>query len=142
MRAMVGMQDSIAGDMLESTIRFMDPAKIGIDSQQYRAAGFRASASGLLEVPGIPHVTIGMMVHIVRPTAGGMELVSRYYLGTHPALRRFPGADQAGEVLEKGGMTRERMELFAYELSVHDMTEWNNLARILPAVHAEFGPSC
>lgn len=128
----------MGGDLFKSTIRFMDPTRLGIDSDAIRSGGFAASASGLLEVPGFPHITVGMMLHMVRPNETGMELLSRYYLGSHPALRRFPGSDQAHSLLQQGGMTPERMELVAFELSIHDMTEWNNLARLLPTLYAEF----
>lgn len=129
----------MGADHFESVIRFVDPSHLGFNMAKFRAAGFEASASGLLEMPGLPDITVGMMVHIVRPTKGGMELFNRYWLGSHPDLWRFPGADQAGGLFAGVGMDEVRMESVAYELAVHDMTEWNNLARILPALHAEFG---
>ncbi|MEY4762357.1 MAG: 2,4-diacetylphloroglucinol specific hydrolase PhlG, partial [Pseudomonadota bacterium] len=131
----------IGPERFEGGIRFLDPSRLGIDMAGFHAAGYRASASGLLEVPGVGGITVGLMLHIVRPVADGMELLSRYYLGTHPALQRFPGAAQAAMLLEKGGMTRDKLEAMGYELSVHDMTEWNNLARILPGLYREFGPA-
>lgn len=127
-------------EFLDSIINFTDPAVLGFDMGKFSAAGFAASASGLLELPGVPDVTVGMMIHIVRPVEGGMELVSRYWLGSHPALRRFPGAEKACELFASVGIDAEKMRNTAYELSVHDMTEWNNLARILPGLYAEFGP--
>lgn len=126
-------------DYFESTIRFCDPTELGFDAEKYRKAGFEGSASGKLEFPGMPHVTNGMMVHIVRPVEGGMELISRYWVGSHPDLRRFPGADQSAPIFAEVGMDAAKMEMVAYELSVHDMTEWNHLARILPKLYAKFG---
>jgi hypothetical protein len=126
-------------DLFESTIRFTDPVHLGIDREQMKKGGYTASASALLEVPGVPGVTVGIMIHMVRPSTGGMELLSRYYLGAHPALKRFPNAQQAPAVLHKGGLTAERLEYIAYELAIHDMTEWNNLAKLLPRLYAEFG---
>lgn len=122
----------------ESTIRFCPPADLGFDPAKFSKAGYEASASGILEFPGIPHVTNGMMVHIVRPVEGGMELISRYWVGSHPALSRFPGEGKAAEIFADVGMTAEKMELVAYELAVHDMTEWNHLARILPGLYRKF----
>jgi 2,4-diacetylphloroglucinol hydrolase len=127
-------------EFLDSIINFTDPAVLGFDPASMKAAGFAASASGLLEMPGLPDVTVGMMVHIVRPVPGGMELVSRYWLGSHPELRRFPGAEKAADLFASVGMNAEKLGNTAYELSVHDMTEWNNLARILPGLYREFGP--
>ncbi|WP_438382339.1 hypothetical protein ABHV46_01030 [Asaia sp. BMEF1] len=125
--------------LLKSTIRFCDPSILGVDMNRYAAAGFQASASGLLELPGHPDITIGLMIHMVRPTSTGMELFSRYWIGAHPALARFPGADKGKELLAGAGMDdAEQLKLMAYELAVHDMSEFNNLARFLPALYQKY----
>lgn len=126
-------------DLFESVIRFTDPTVLGFDLAKLKKAGIEGSASGLLEVPGLRDVTVGVMVHLVRSIPGGMELISRYWLGSHPELARFPGANKAPEILAGAGMNAEKMEQVAYELAVHDMTEWHNLASILPKVYERFG---
>ena len=80
-----------------------------------------------------------MMIHIARDVEGGMELVSRYWIGAHPELQRFSGAEKAAGMMAKIGWNDQLAEMTAYELAVHDMIEFNHLAGLLPAVFAKFG---
>jgi 2,4-diacetylphloroglucinol hydrolase len=78
------------------------------------------------------------MVHIARDTSAGMELFSRYWIGAHPDMARFANAEKAPAMLQHIGFNEQVAEMTAYEMSVHDMTEFNHLARILPGIHQAF----
>ena len=80
-----------------------------------------------------------LMLHLARDTERGLELISRYWIGAHPEFIRFQGGSDAPALLGKMEMDRDAIENLAYEMSVHDMTEFNLLARILPGIHQTFG---
>jgi hypothetical protein len=124
---------------MELLIRFTDPAKLGFDAGAFKRAGFTANASGIVGPAQATDVINSMMIHIGRDVDGGMELVSRYWIGAHPELRRFAGAEKAAGMMQKVGFNDQVAEMTAYELAVHDMIEFNHLASILPALYERFG---
>lgn len=126
---------------MEILIRFTDPSKLGFDPAAYKRAGFTASASAIVGPAQAPDVINSMMLHMGRDVEGGMELVSRYWIGGHPELLRFEGAEKAAGMMAKVGFNDIVAEMTAYELAVHDMIEFNHLAGILPALYAKFGNS-
>jgi hypothetical protein len=129
----------IGPQAMQLLIRFTDPVKLGFDAQAFKRAGFTASASGISGSAQAPDVINSLMVHIARDVDGGMELFSRYWIGAHPELLRFSGAEKAAEMMEKIGWNDQMAEMMAYELAVHDMIEFNHLAGLLPALFAKFG---
>ena len=82
-----------------------------------------------------------LMLHLARDTPAGMELFSRYWIGAHSEFARFPGGSETPALLSRMGMNVETIERLAYEMAVHDMTEFAQLGRILPDVYATFGAS-
>lgn len=123
---------------LDITIRFMPPEELGFDPKRLAAGGFTASTSGLVGHGDHADTVMSMMVHLARDTHAGLELVSRYWIGGHPALRRFPGAEHTLDGLAAAGFTEPMVLGAAYELALHDALEFNHLAKILPALHARF----
>ncbi|MFB7214109.1 DAPG hydrolase family protein [Streptomyces sp. NPDC056255] len=68
---------------------------------------------------------LGVMLHLVRTTADGSELRSRY-------------------IFDRGktcSTDEERAEAlgFAYEMLLHDQTEFTHLSTFLASIHQEFG---
>ncbi|QEW22615.1 hypothetical protein LA6_004847 [Marinibacterium anthonyi] len=133
------VKELVGPQAMELLIRFSDPAKIGFDPAAFKRAGFTANASGIVSPAQAPDVVNSLMVHIARDIDGGMELVSRYWIGAHPELRRFDGAEKAEAMLSQIGWNDQVAEMTAYELAVHDMIEFNHLAGILPALFSQFG---
>ncbi|RMG32491.1 MAG: 2,4-diacetylphloroglucinol hydrolase [Gammaproteobacteria bacterium] len=132
------VKELIGPEMSDFIIHFKDPAELGFDPAAMRAAGFTASASGLISPTAAYGVITSLMVHIARDTAQGMELISRYWIGAHPELKRFKGAAMAGIALKLAGFDEEAAENAAHELAVHDMIEFEHLARLLPGLYARF----
>ena len=123
---------------LDITIRFLPPEELGFDPKRLAAAGFTASASGLVGHGEHADGVMSMMVHLARDTHAGLELVSRYWIGGHPALRRFPGSEHTLDGLVAAGFTEPMVLGAAYELALHDSLEFNHLAKVLPALYARF----
>ncbi len=76
---------------------------------------------------------------LARDTEAGMELFSRYWIGAHPELHRFPEAEGAAALLTKMNLDADGPLQLAYDMSVHDMTEYSHLARMLPRLFSALG---
>ena len=133
------IDEFIGPTSLKIVIHFAPPASLGLDEQALRRAGFTTSASGTIRVADAPDTTFMFMLHLARDTLAGMELLSRYWIGAHPEFVRFPGGSDAPALLSRMGMNAESIEQLAYDMAVHDMTEFAHLGRILPDVFAAFG---
>jgi len=133
------IQEWIGPSRLDAIINFSDPTELGFDPATIKRAGITASASAVSFATPAPDIAFTLLVHVARDAAGGMELFSRYWIGAHPDMARFKNADKAPAFLNKIGFNTQVAEATAYEMSVHDLTEFNHLARILPKVYAQFG---
>lgn len=132
------IQEWIGTNRLDSIIHFSEPADLGFDPQLMRLAGFTASASAICFSTSAPDIPFTLMVHIARDTEAGMELISRYWIGAHSDMARFNNADKTPALLQEMGFNEQVLEAMAYEMSIHDMTEFNHLTRILPSVYQAF----
>ncbi|EHH03579.1 2,4-diacetylphloroglucinol specific hydrolase PhlG [Agrobacterium tumefaciens CCNWGS0286] len=133
------IQEWIGPSRLDAIIHFTDPAELGFDSDKLKKQGFTASASAVCYAAPAPDIPFTLMVHIARDTVDGLELFSRYWIGAHPDMARFRNADKASAMLKKIGFNEQVAESTAYEMSVHDLIEFNHLANILPSIHHKFG---
>ncbi|MHC5307617.1 DAPG hydrolase family protein [Bartonella sp. LJL80] len=133
------VDEFIGPNSLKIIIHFTDPGELGLDAAALKRAGFTASASGTISIAEAPDTTFMLMLHLARDTDRGLELYSRYWIGAHEEFKRFKGGADAPSLMNKMGMNAQALEMLAYEMSVHDMTEFNQLARILPDVYREFG---
>lgn len=133
------VEEYIGAFKLPVYIHFTHPEELGVDPEALKRNGLTTSASGTLRIATSPDVTAGLMLHLARDTDAGLELFSRYWIGAHPELQRFKGADGIGPLLKQMHLDEEGAKVLAYELAVHDMSEFNHLARILPTLYARFG---
>ena len=133
------VDEYIGPTSLKIIIHFAPPTSLGLDEGALRRTRFTTSASGTICVADAPDTTFMFMLHLARDTPAGMELLSRYWIGAHPEFVRFPGGRDTAALLAKMGMDADAMERLAYEMAVHDMTEFAHLGRILPDVFASFG---
>jgi hypothetical protein len=80
-------------------------------------------------------VDVGWLVHHVRPTPGGAEMRSRFWMGgRHVALRvRKSLVDKALRPIAARQLPDPR------DLMVHCAQEMNHLAAFLPALYRRFG---
>lgn len=135
------VDEYIGPTSLKIVIHFAPPASLGLNEQALRRGGFTTSTSGTIRIADAPDTTFMLMLHLARDTPAGMELFSRYWIGAHPEFARFPGGSETPALLSRMGMNAETIERLAYEMAVHDMTEFAQLGRILPDVYATFGAS-
>lgn len=133
------VEEFIGATSLPIHIHFSHPRDLGMDEDALDRAGLTTSVSGTLRFGMAPEVTSALMLHLARDTEAGMELFSRYWIGAHPELHRFPGAEGAAALLAKMNLDADGALQLAYDMSVHDMTEYSHLARILPRLFSAFG---
>lgn len=132
----------IGPSTLNAILHFSDPTELGCDATTLKRAGFTASASAWSAPCAAPDITFTLMLHLGREADNGLELFNRYWIGAHPELKRFPGGEKAPSFLKKMGLDQTGIENIAYEMAVHDMTEFSHLASVLPRIYGQFGPAC
>ncbi|MCP2343231.1 DAPG hydrolase family protein [Actinomadura rupiterrae] len=103
----------------EITITFAEPGELGFDASRLDEAGIRAHACGRLSMNN------GIMIHLVRDTADGFELRSRYIFDQG---KTYSTDDERSEAIK-----------FAYEMVLHDQTEFTHLSTFLADIYGEFG---
>ncbi len=133
------VEEFIGPSSLKIIIHFTDPIELGFSPESLQCAGITASASGAVSIAGSPDTTFMFMLHLARDTEHGLELFSRHWMGAHPEFKRFQGGSQAPALLQRMGMDSRSLETLAYDMSVHDMTEFNQLAVMLPGLYRGFG---
>jgi hypothetical protein len=133
------VDEYIGSELLRISIRFVDPAELGLDTSRFERAGIVGHACARVSLRNAP-LEVVTMVHLARKTPDGIEQRSRYWIGHKVALRllgaRLP-VDAIGAALgTKRRMAGARM---AYEQLLHDQIEFTHLASFLPELWREFG---
>lgn len=132
----------IGDNYLDGIIHFNTPESFGVDGTLLKQNNFTFNASGIITPYDAPSTPMVLMIHLGRDTPTGMEMVNRYWIGTHESWDRFKNFPEGGkrsrEYIMKAGMTKESLEKFAYEMAVHDMTEFSSLGRFLPDIYRQF----
>ncbi|VTT28076.1 Uncharacterised protein [Klebsiella pneumoniae] len=135
----------IGDNYLDGIIHFNTPESFGVDGALLKKNNFTFNASGIITPYDAPSTPLVLMIHLGRDTPAGMEMVNRYWIGTHESWDRFENFPEGGkrsrEYITKAGMTKESLEKFAYEMAVHDMTEFSSLGRFLPDIYRQFAKS-
>ena len=111
-------------------IYFYDSSKVGLAARALRDGRFTANICPLLHPRDVPETPFVFLVHLARDTEKGMKFVTRYWISAHPEMKRFPGGEGTVALMSKMGLTdQDKMEALAYEMAVHDMTAFDQLAQ-------------
>ena len=119
------------GPVQKLAIAFQDPSAFGMDQAEVDASGTAICARTWLREPGI---AVGRLIHFVRRTDNGAEMLSRFWLGDvdtgNPVLNLIANSGPARRSLlpDQSGLYLLR----------HCAAEMNHLATILPELHAQF----
>ncbi|HDR9481987.1 TPA: hypothetical protein QDC20_003084 [Burkholderia aenigmatica] len=129
--------------LLDSYINFDTPESFGVDPAALKANGFTFNASGIITPVTDRHSPLVFMIHLGRDTPAGLEMINRYWIGSHASFGRFKkfpdGARLSQELVRKMKLDKVMLENLAYEMAVHDMTEFTCLGKFLPALYQEYG---
>jgi len=133
------VDEYIGPELVEITIRFVDPTELGLDVARFAEAGVVAHACARVSLrrSALESVT---MVHLARKTGDGIEQRSRYWIGHDPRVSMFGGSVSVDAIGTKLGLKRRMAgERVAYEQLLHDQIEFTHLASFLADIHREFG---
>ncbi|QQX57451.1 DAPG hydrolase family protein [Pseudomonas chlororaphis] len=127
---------------LDGLINFDDPINYGIKKELLAEKGFTFNASGIITPFDAPNTPLVLMIHLARDTPQGLEMINRYWIGTHPSFDRFKqfpnGAKLSANLIQKMHLDKEALENFAYEMALHDMTEFTCLGGFLADIYKEY----
>ncbi|KGI66282.1 hypothetical protein MJO55_00815 [Mycolicibacterium rufum] len=125
------VEEYLGSAYTKAAIRFVPPEQLGLAPHRRGDAVAVCARLGSSELP----VDIGWLVHQVRPTAGGAEMRSRFWMGgAHIGVRH--GNLLANSMIRP---VAARQLPDPRDLMVHCAQEMNHLAAFLPALHARFG---
>lgn len=126
------IEEYIGTSMEKATIRFIDPAELGIPPCDPEQAVFICARIGYSRYP----LDFGWLVHQVRVVEGGAEMRSRFWMGGPHIRLRFSGAlpGLVSRILQKTVRLPEKQ---AIDLLSHCSEEMNHLAAFLPALYTE-----
>jgi hypothetical protein len=127
----------VGNDLLDIVITFSEPSAF-FDVSRFAEAGVTTAICGTVGLQRAP-VRIGFLLHLIRETADGSEMRSRFWLGNIEllgrarALNRLASAPFAARRAATLSMGRD--------LLVHCGMEMNHLAGFLPDLYADYhGP--
>ncbi|WP_208451847.1 DAPG hydrolase family protein [Burkholderia cepacia] len=130
--------------LLDGIINFDVPESLGVDRGALQKNGFVFNASGIVTPANARNSPLVLMIHLGRDTPAGMEMINRYWIGSHSSFNRFKkfpdGAKLSRDLVGKMGLdSKVAMENLAYEMALHDMTEFTCLGKFLPEIYREYG---
>lgn len=125
-------------DVLRLTISFRRPATFGLDEAKVDRAGTAICAR--VGFRGTP-INTGRLIHLIRRTDAGAEMISRFWLGDLEACIPVVGGMVTAAISTRRTRLRLVPDRTGLNLLRHCAKEMNHLAAILPALHKRFGGS-
>lgn len=118
------------------TIAFREPRDLGLDEQAFKEAGVGTAICARVGFSDRP-VDSGHLIHLIRETAEGCEMRSRFWIG-EAHVRALPEGNPIDRLLEKR-FVRQRMipRGLGRDLLIHCAEEMNHLASFLPRLFAQ-----
>ncbi len=128
------VDEVIGGHLDQLAISFTSPGRFGIDVNRFEGT----AVTGTVGTSLVP-VNVGILCHQVRPTEGGSEMRSRFYLNV-AGTRALDAASVACAIKRGPSLPRSiTFDLkFGAALLRHCGEEMNHLAGFLPELYAEF----
>jgi hypothetical protein len=129
--------DEYIGPMIHRlAITFHDPQDFGLAKDSFENAGVSTAICARVGFSDRP-VDAGYLIHLIRETASGCEMRSRFWLG-EAHLRALPEGNPIDRLFEMR-LARRLMipERLGRDLLVHCAEEMNHLASFLPALFAQ-----
>lgn len=144
------VDEYIGAALSRLAIRFVDPTQLGFEDRP--GTTYICGHLGVSDLP----ISVGWVVHQVRPTEEGCEMRSRFFLG-HPEVLHLPAksvsnlivarllTNRAGRLALKPVMdaivSHATRDPLGHDLLHHCASEMNHLASFLPELYAEFRDS-
>jgi hypothetical protein len=117
-------------------IAFHEPREFGLAEQSFKDAQVSTAICARVGFSDYP-VDTGYLIHLIRETAQGCEMRSRFWLG-EAHVRAVPEGNPIDRILATRFVRRMIMkDRLCRDLLVHCAEEMNHLAGILPALFAQ-----
>ncbi len=130
------VDEYIGPDLHKLTISFRPPEAFGLDPKLVDRQGTAICArTGLRNTP----LNIGRLIHLVRRTDTGCEMLSRFWIGDVGFAVPLAGEVDIGSLQTPAQLRALVPPVFGQNLLRHCAEEMNHLAMILPALFDKFG---
>jgi hypothetical protein len=130
------VDEYVGPSIFRLAISFHEPRDFGFDQHAFKDAGVTTAVCARVGFSDRP-VDSGFLIHLIRETAEGCEMRSRFWMG-EVNLRPLPNRNPLDQVLNtrfvRRMMTPTRL---ARDLMVHCAEEMNHLAGFLPDLFAQ-----
>jgi len=121
---------------LFSQTRYQRAAEVGVSEDSFEEAGISTAICARVGFSDVP-VDTGYLVHLIRETANGCEMRSRFWLGDIH-LRPLPGRNPLDHLLSLPFLRRRLApDQLGAHLLAHCAEEMNHLASFLPELFAQ-----
>jgi hypothetical protein len=121
------------------TITFIPPEDFGFDTSRFEKAGV---ATAICTVVGsvTKKVRHTRMCHLVRKTAKGVEMRSRFWIGGNIKVNMFSEKSLVNLIANTKFVRKLSIPSDTpFQMALHCAQEYNNLAEILPELYRDYG---
>ena len=124
------------GEIHRLAIAFRPPAEFGLDEAEVARQGTAICARG-----GVPKALaeVSYLIHFVRRTPEGCEMLSRFWLGHVRSRLPLVGGAISRRMNTRAARIANSPDSFGLKLLRHCAEEMSHLAKILPALYAALG---
>jgi len=132
------ISEYVGAELLDIEIAFSEASDF-LDVSRFEAAGVGTAVCGVVGYQSSPLV-FGLLIHLIRETADGCEMRSRFWLGKIE-LKGVPAAGILSKISGSRFVARRAVPLEqGRDMVVHCAAEMNHLASFLPDLHADYHP--
>lgn len=132
------VSEYVGGERIDIVIAFSEPSEF-FDVSRFREANVSTAICGAVGYQGLP-LGLGVLIHLIRETADGCEMRSRFWLG-NIEIRGVPGAGILNRLAGSKLVARRAVPLqLGREMVVHCAMEMNHLASFLPDLYSDYHP--
>ncbi len=126
----------VGGDLLRISITFSEASDY-LDVASFESAGVGTAICGVVSPARAP-IRIGIIIHLIRETAHGCEMRSRFWLG-NIGFKGVPGAGALSRIAGSRFVAKRATSVEqGRDLVVHCAMEMNHLASFLPDLYADY----
>lgn len=128
------VDEYIGEHLAKLTIRFVQPLEVGLDSERFPGAKVGTAICARVGVRDKP-IDSGWLIHLIRETPDGAEMISRFWLGEVQLRIPLLGRLVHRRINSVSARMREVPDQLGIDLLRHCAEEMNHLARFLPALY-------
>ncbi len=133
------VDEYIGNTVQRLAIQFRSPGEFGLDESRFDAAGVQTAVCANVGLAAAP-LNFGRLVHLIRETASGCEMRSRFWLG-RLSVRSLGTGHPANRLLGSRHLAKLAAgRNLGHDMVVHCAMEMAHLANFLPQLYADYHP--